>query len=87
MTRKHVTFLAPALLVVTGLAACGDDSAPAAGGAGGSGAAGDVQGGVISDSMLPLESVTSTSPPRGGEGSASNDEEAGDETTEESAGD
>lgn len=67
MTRKSCALLAPGLLLLSGLTACGDDPAPeATGTASGSGAAGEVQGGVISDAMLPLESVTSEAPSRGG---------------------
>lgn len=67
MTRKPCAFLAPGLFLLSGLTACDNDPAPdAAGATSDSGVAGDVQGGVISDAMLPLESVTSEAPSRGG---------------------
>ena len=84
MTRKTCALVAPGLLLLSGLTACGDDPAPdAAGAASGSGAAGDVQGGVISDAMLPLESVTSQAPSRGGGGGDDDDSEDSGEASDE----
>ena len=81
MNRQTATKLFTPLALICGLTACGDDSAPAAaGGEGAAGVAGDVQGGVISDDMLPLESVTSQAPARGGDG-----EDGGDDTESDDA--
>ena len=70
---------AASLAALALLAACGSDAAPQQS-AGGSGAEGEVEGGTISDAMLPLESVTSQSPSRGGDdGEAAGDsDEDGD---------
>ena len=71
------------------LAGCGSDSdAPKS--AGESGVVDPVQGGTISDAMLPLPTVTSTSPPAvveveedeaesGGEEASGDEERSGDE--------
>ncbi len=58
-TRSLIVVLAASLA----LAACGDDKAPAAEGNAGDKARGEVLGGTINDAMLPLDSVTSQSPP------------------------
>jgi hypothetical protein len=58
--------LAPALIApLLFLTACGDEAEPEADTANATGgeAAGEVLGGTISDDMLPLEELTSTSPP------------------------
>lgn len=54
---KRLILIAPILLV----AACGDEADEPA--ATGGEAAGEVLGGTISDDMLPLDELTSTSPP------------------------
>ena len=46
-----------------GLAACGEDAAEAPAEGDERGARGEVLGGTISDDMIPLEELTSTSPP------------------------
>ena len=58
-TRSLIVVLAASLA----LAGCGDDKAPAAEGNAGDKARGEVLGGTINDAMLPLDSVTSQSPP------------------------
>lgn len=65
------------------LSACGEEAAPEAQTAATGGeVAGDVLGGTISDDMLPLEELTSVSPPaertatQNGEGSGSGEDEA-----------
>ena len=59
-TMKKLILIAPALL----LAACGEEVGEPTGEAETGGqAAGDVLEGTISDDMLPLEELTSTSPP------------------------
>ncbi len=79
MIRKPFSRSALLLSSALVLAACGSDAeAPAEGAADGSGAAGDVQGGSISDDMLPLESVTSKAPSRGGD-EEGDGEEGGEE--------
>lgn len=79
MILSRRLFLAPGLLAAATLAGCGSDPQPAPSAeANGSGAAGEVQGGSISDAMLPLESVTSQAPSRGGEG---DNEEGGGEAS------
>lgn len=80
MIRKPISRSALLLSSALMLAACGSDAeAPAEGAADGSGAAGDVQGGSISDDMLPLESVTSKAPSRGGDDDEGDGEEGGEE--------
>ncbi len=80
MIRKPFSRSALLLSSALMLAACGSDAeAPAEGAADGSGAAGDVQGGSISDDMLPLESVTSKAPSRGGDDEEGDGEEGGEE--------
>lgn len=61
MIRKLIPFSLLATLALTGCGdeAAGDGEAVATGGE----AAGEVLGGTISDDMLPLEELTSTSPP------------------------
>ena len=70
MTLRSILTFA---LAIT-LCACGDSDPSADGPVSGDGsAAGEVIGGTISDEMLPLEQLTSTSPPA--EQSASSDDE------------
>ena len=70
------------------LAGCDDDPQPEP--TAGSGAAGEVQGGTISDAMLPIESVTSQAPSRGEESGSANgddaDQDAADAGTDTQAG-
>ena len=65
------------------LAACGDEPAPSQQQQGGTGAEGEVEGGSISDAMLPIEAVTSQSPSRGGEDNGEGEEIGGDEGSSE----
>lgn len=58
-TRSLIVVLAASLA----LAGCGDDKTPAAEGNASNKARGEVLGGTINDAMLPLDSVTSQSPP------------------------
>ena len=61
MIRYAVLLIAAPLL-----AACGDDPAPVVTEDSAAGASGDVLEGSISDEMLPLDRLESTSPPAGG---------------------
>ena len=58
-TTRASAWIAPLLL----LAACGDDAPAVDTSQTGGKAAGEILGGTISDDMLPLEELTSTSPP------------------------
>ena len=78
--------LAPALIApLLLLAGCEEEAAEVDTSATGGKAAGEILGGTISDDMLPLEELTSTSPPAerspatSGEGEAT---DAGDEAAE-----
>ena len=65
---------------VFALSACGGDADLAEAAAEGSGAEGKVEGGSISDAMLPLDAVTSKAPSRGG---VDEEEDESDDATEE----
>ena len=52
-----------AALALVALSACGDEAAEPISTETGGEAAGEILGGTISDEMIPLEEITSTSPP------------------------
>ena len=68
---KYSWVAAPALLA---LSACGDEAAGPISNETGGEAAGEILGGTISDEMIPLEELTSTSPPAQRRASAALDE-------------
>ena len=82
--------LALVAIVALALTACGSDPAPAQQDGDNRGAEGEVQGGTISDAMIPLDTLTSQSPPMkqrpaaGGEGAGKSAIEVApaDETTQ-----
>ena len=79
---KFTNSIAPLLLLP--LPACGDDAPAVDTSQTGGKAAGEILGGTISDDMLPLEELTSTSPPAPrasgapGSGAAGDGSDAGD---------
>ena len=85
---KFTNSIAPLLLLP--LAACGDDAPAVDTSQTGGKAAGEILGGTISDDMLPLEELTSTSPPAPrasgapGSGAAGGGSDAGDAAATES---
>lgn len=85
---KFTNSIAPLLLLP--LAACGDDAPAVDTSQTGGKAAGEILGGTISDDMLPLEELTSTSPPAPrasgapGSGAAGDGSDAGDAAATES---
>ena len=78
---KYSWIVAAALLTLT---ACGDEAGEPISNETGGEAAGEILGGTISDEMIPLEELTSTSPPaqrraNPSSGAASNDAPASSE--------
>lgn len=61
MMLRRVSALAPSMALALSLAACSADKSPDA--AEGADAQGEILGGTISDSMLPLDQLKSESPP------------------------
>ena len=82
---KFTNSIAPLLLLP--LAACGDDAPAVDTSQTGGKAAGEILGGTISDDMLPLEELTSTSPPAPRASGAAGTGQAGDSGDAESDGD
>jgi len=67
MTRKSLS-LAASIAALALLSACGEsEEAPVADETENAGPQGEVRGGTISDAMLPLDTVRSQSPRRGGD--------------------
>lgn len=87
MRRRCVKLIAVTLPVAFLLAACGEEPAKEPAQSDGT-ASGEILQGSISDAMLPLDTVTSQSPPLKQSApaeSASDDENSGDDETGEAA--
>ena len=83
MTGKSLS-LAASIAAALLLSACGDsEEAPETEATADTGPQGEVRGGTISDAMLPLDSVKSQSPQRGGSG----DDDAADDASPDASQD
>jgi len=84
MTGKSLS-LAASIAALALLSACGDsEEAPETEATADAGPQGEVRGGTISDAMLPLDSVKSQSPQRGGGGG---DDDAADDASPDASPD
>lgn len=83
MTGKTLS-LAASIAAALLLSACGDsEEAPETEATADAGPQGEVRGGTISDAMLPLDSVKSQSPQRGGD----DDDDAADDASPDASQD